>query len=432
MRFSIESKYISRQRNSEASARPGTRRSAAQGHHAQPAARREGSPRVARVAATGAAILAAVACGSPGAGGPIIDRGPGDGASSSSSSSVERDASTAEDARAGEDATSRGETDGEAALPDARPADAAKDAQSAEDAARGPDASVADASGADAAHAADASSGGNDAATGSTCVSSLPAGWSLVAYNTAIDSCPTGYSENIVSGTPAVAAGACTCSCSVTQAGSCGSGSLAMTTNPGHGNDSCVTPWFTATVDGAQCIPVPSAQQGNLGNFQASPLAATATGGACTSTAHPLAGALTEPTQRTCSVPGTSADAVCNGNPPAGFSACIVSAGAKACPASTPFVHAFTVESGASLACGTCSACSVSTSCGSPTVSAFTNASCSGTPALSFPVNGTCASNPAEQTVLSIEYSANATGSCTAGTSAPTVTLAGEQTICCR
>jgi hypothetical protein len=43
-----------------------------------------------------------------------------------------------------------------------------------------------------------------------------------------------------------------------------------------------------------------------------------------------------------------------------------------------------------------------------------------------------CEPNPAEQTVLSVQYSANATGTCTAGTSAPSVTLSGQQTICCR
>src|SRR5581483_11405074 len=106
-------------------------------------------------------------------------------------------------------------------------------------------------------------------------------------------------------------------------------------------------------------------------------------GGACTSTAHALAGAVTEPTQRYCSVPTASADAVCNGTPPSGFSACIVSAGAKACPTSTPFIHPFTVETGATLSCGTCSACSASTTCGSPTVAAFTNGTCTGAPALS-------------------------------------------------
>jgi hypothetical protein len=426
MRISIESEYVLRERNSERDDRGVPPRWA----------------RLTSVAAT-IALLAVTACGSSDEGGaPIIDRNSGDG--SSSGTTGEHDASTtgvSGDALAnGEDgATEDATTQGDASEAADTSTSPGEDGATAHDAggtvadASMPDANKPETGAApDAGHVADAGTGGNDASTTSTCVSTLPAGWSLVAYNTAIDSCPTGYSETIVSGTPVIAPGACTCSCTVTQTGSCGSGSLAMLTNPGHGNDTCVMQWFTATVNGSQCIAVPAAQQGNLGNFQASPLPASGAGGACTSTAHATTGAVTEPTQRYCAVPTASADAVCNGNPPAGFSACIISAGAKACPATTPFIHPFTVETSAALACGTCTACTASTTCGTPTLSAFTNANCTPPAALSFPVNGACQANPAEQPVLAIQYSANATGSCVAGASAASVTLTGEQTICCR
>jgi hypothetical protein len=288
----------------------------------------------------------------------------------------------------------------------------------------------------DGGNPADTSTGGgdagHDASTGGTCVESIPAGWSLVTYNTTLDSCPTGFAEHITSGPPTVGAGACSCTCSVASTGSCGQGSLSMLTNPGHGNDSCSIAWFTATVNGTQCIAVPAAAQGGLGNFQASPLAASGAGGTCTSASHANTGALTEPTQRYCDVPPANAETLCNGTPPAGFSSCIIAGGQVACPASTPFTHPFTVEDSAALSCGTCSACSVSTSCGSPTVSVFTNGSCTAPAALSFPVNGACQANPAEQTVLSMQYNANATGSCAAGASAASVQLNGPHTICCR
>ncbi len=291
----------------------------------------------------------------------------------------------------------------------------------------GPDASAS----LDASSAPDVATGA-DASMGSTCAASLPAGWSLAVFNTATDSCPTGFGEHITFGTPSVAAGACSCTCSVTGAGSCGDGSLAMLTNPGHGNDACSIAWFTATVNGSQCIPVPAAAQGALGNFQATALAASGGGGTCTSAAHANAGSLTEPTQRYCDVPAASADAVCNGSPPTGFSSCIVASGEVACPASTPFAHAFTVEDSAALSCGTCSACSVSTTCANPTLSVFANGTCAAPAAVSFAVNGACQANPVEQTVLSAQYSATATASCTAGSSTASVQLSGPHTICCR
>ncbi len=266
---------------------------------------------------------------------------------------------------------------------------------------------------------------------GSTCVADLPAGWTLTTFNTATSSCPTGFDEHIVSGTPSVGSGACSCSCSVTQPGECGQGSLAIVTSPGHRDDMCDTAWFTATVNGSQCIPVPAGAI-DLGNFMASPLPATSTGGACTSTAQTNTSAVTAPTQRYCDVPAASSDAVCNGTPPAGFSACIMAAGEVACPASTPFTQKFTVEDSATVSCGTCSACAVATTCSNPMVATFLTADCSGAVSASFAVNGTCVTNNVEATVLSIEYTSTTQATCAAGASTAAAQLTGARTICCR
>lgn len=303
----------------------------------------------------------------------------------------------------------------------------------------GPDAGAGHDAGTTPGTDAGGTAGGGDAGTDasstggpSACVAALPAGWSLAAFNTGLDSCPTGFAEHVVLGPPAIGAGACSCSCSVTQPGACGQGSLAMSTNPGHGNDACTTPWFTATVNGSQCIAVPAAAQDALGNFEATALAATGQGGTCGGAVQSNPASLSEPPERFCDVPAASADAVCNGTVPTGFSACIIATGQVACPSSTPFVHPFTVEDGATLACGSCSACSVSTSCSNPMVEAFTNATCAAPAALTFAVNGTCVTNPNEETVLSIEYTSTTSATCTPGTSSGTSQLTGPRTICCR
>lgn len=283
--------------------------------------------------------------------------------------------------------------------------------------------------------------GGADGATdspstaaeaGSVCSGTVPQGWSLAVFNTGIDLCPLGFTEHIQSGTPSVAAGACSCSCSVTQPGACGTGSLTLTGAPGHGIDTCTSAWFTASVNGSQCIGVPAGSQVPFEAFQATPSGSTAQGGTCSGLALSNPAALSEPAARFCDVPAPSADAVCAGSPPAGFSACIIAPGTVACPASTPFIHPYVVEDSATLSCGSCSACSVSTTCSNSTVSVFTNATCAAPAALTFSANGTCASIGNEVTMLSIQYSAAASATCTAGSSSATVQLTGAKTICCR
>ncbi len=280
------------------------------------------------------------------------------------------------------------------------------------------------------------SGGGTSGSSGgsSTCASALPAGWSLALFNTATDPCPTGFAEHIVSGTPVIGAGACSCTCSVSQQADCSSGMLTGLTNPGHHNDACVNTWPTAgpfAFSGGQCVPIQAADQGTLGNFQATPLPPQ--GGACSSSAvQANTGQLTEPTQRFCDVPAASADAVCGGSPPAGFSACIVSSGQVSCPAGTPFVHPFTVEDAAALQCSSCTACTISATCSNASVSVFTDAACS-TAVSTLAVDGTCVLNMNEvATVTNIKYTATSNTTCAAGSSTASFQLTGARTICCQ
>jgi hypothetical protein len=205
-------------------------------------------------------------------------------------------------------------------------------------------------------------------------------------------------------------------------------------TNPGHGNDACVNTWPTAgplAFSGGQCVPIQPADQGTFGNFQATPLPPQ--GGSCTGTAQPNTGQLTAPTQRFCDVPSASANSVCAGTVPAGFSACIVSSGQVPCPASTSFLHPFAVEDGATLQCSSCTACSTSATCSNASVSVFTDAACATAAASTLAVTGTCVLNGHEvASVMGIKYAATSNTTCTAGSSTGSAQLTGPRTICCQ
>src|SRR5262249_40264494 len=155
-------------------------------------------------------------------------------------------------------------------------------------------------------------------------------------------------------------------------------------------------------------------------------------GGACTNSTRSDPSQLTKPaTQHDCEVPVSNSDAVCNGTAPAGYSACIVSAGNLTCP--SPFTRAvYHVEDDITLNCPPCSGCAVSTTCSSGTVNLYSDANCA-TSVGSVPANGTCVSiSSSEIAVGSISYAAASNTSCTAGSSTATATLIGSRTICCR
>ncbi len=268
---------------------------------------------------------------------------------------------------------------------------------------------------------------------GPTCVSSIPKGWTVAIYDLGPDVCPTGFTDHDVQGPATLGSTACGCACDVTADGSCTDGTLSTfgdTANP----NACGVAWFTVPITAdSVCTTIPAtvpAPRAIPESFEAAPLPGQ--GGTCASTVQSDPTQLVAPAARYCDVPAASAESVCNGTVPSGFAACIARAGAVACPAGTPFIHPFSVEDSATLACAACTACAVSTSCADAVVTVHTGAKCGDT-GVSFNVDGTCSPTDftATKLVTAVEYTATESSSCTAGTSTASAVLTNPVTICC-
>ncbi|MBV9946152.1 MAG: hypothetical protein JOZ69_04820 [Myxococcales bacterium] len=263
------------------------------------------------------------------------------------------------------------------------------------------------------------------------CVDGIPAGWTLAVFASAPHACPATFTAHDASGPPVIGPTACSCDCAVTRDGDCQTGTIQV--DVGRGAD-CSTATLSGAVSGGDCEALADSLDAPAKtSIQVAPLPPQ--GGACTSgTAQSDPTQLTLPAARYCDVPTASAEAVCGGAAPAGFSACIVRSGSVACPAGTPFTSAFTVEDGATVQCTACTACSVATTCDGATLSLFPGSACVADAIRSVPADGNC--NPlggrSDQTVAAIEYTASATTTCTPGTSTASARLVRPVTLCCR
>src|SRR5262249_46021518 len=146
--------------------------------------------------------------------------------------------------------------------------------------------------------------------------------WTLTVFNQTATSCPTNYDDHpIYTGTPAFGTTTCTCSC-VAQAGNC-QGSLTVTVAPGRRTDTCSVKLVTnATVNGSNCITASTPRvEAASATFMPS------NSGSCSNTLNTDPTQLTKPTaQHWCDVPAQSAETVCNGAAPTGYSVCIMRA----------------------------------------------------------------------------------------------------------
>jgi len=160
------------------------------------------------------------------------------------------------------------------------------------------------------------------------------------------------------------------------------------------------------------------------------PLAARA--GTCTTGATANQAALTKPAQHYCDVPAVSVANVCAGIVPTGYDACItIGNQTAACP--SPFTRQFRVQDGATVTCATCTQCSLTATCSNQALTLFSQAGCAGNIG-TITANNTCQGTNAEEVAVnSIQYTATMSPPlCAAGTSAPTTTVTGPRTICCR
>lgn len=259
------------------------------------------------------------------------------------------------------------------------------------------------------------------------CVAAIPQGWALVAYETARNACPAGYGAGHDEYTGATAgAGACTCTCQPTGA-KCTSGTIA--TWWGNGGGACGNAGQSVTVAGSSCEPLGAG--GTLAQYYASQAAPFAAG-TCTGTPQSNPGQVTKQGVRYCGVPPTGADAVCAGMAPAGFAACIVSAGDVACPAGSPFLKKTLVADDETLACSACTTCTETGSCSNPKITLFADSSCT-QKVVQLASDGSCVpTNANNQYVGAAEYSAEVQATCSASGSTPRFSPVGPHTLCCR
>ncbi|HEY8080099.1 MAG TPA: hypothetical protein VIF62_38475 [Labilithrix sp.] len=273
-----------------------------------------------------------------------------------------------------------------------------------------------------------------DACDQTGCVD-IPTGFSLVAYSaTGGTTCPTGFTApNAFVEGPSAGPGACTCGCTVTANpscptngsivghfdtagdGMCGSAGGSLT-NMGCGTDGFLGPFST----------------GNEHRY--TPPAAT--GGTCTSSAAKDAGKVSYTAQgHSCeaSVLPECNGKVCIPSVGSGFAACLAKDGDVPCPSSFSTKHL--VGSGATLSCGAGCSCGVTATC-KGTLYYHVSTDCSDVmPPFSTPVDDAChATDAMGASYGSHKYvpMAAANIACTkGGSTAPSVSLTDEQTICC-
>jgi hypothetical protein len=266
------------------------------------------------------------------------------------------------------------------------------------------------------------------------CTSGIPAGWTLAIYDLGPDACPTAFPEHDVQTAPTLGDGACSCSCSVTQEGSCTVGTLATFGDTANAL-ACGAAWFTVPIADTTCTTIPTPASGAAIrdiplSFQAQPLPPQP--GTCGSALATDATQLSTSPARYCDVPPANAESVCDGFVPSGFAACIASPGNKACPAGSPFAHLFPVETAAALRCSACTACAADTTCANAVLTVHTGARCADT-GVSFDVDGTCGPSGfiGAKAATAVEYTADETSTCTAGSSVATAALTGAVSLCC-
>ncbi len=267
----------------------------------------------------------------------------------------------------------------------------------------------------------------------------VPSGWTLVAYAPAQASpCPTGFdtapSQDLLEG-PNVTA-ACGCgACTVTQQPSCTSGAIAVTYDTdfsGTCNQVAMPSPLGNTPAGACGTDI---YQGSYAKYDVQYAAPPPTGGACTSAGVQKNGSVTYASKdRVCQPNDAQASncsgGVCQPKISGPYAACIAAPGAVACPAG-PLSVAHQAAASAAVTCADCS-CSVTSTC-SGTLTLYTDTACkSGSYAISTDV---CVGISSAATYKAYEYTGAAPKSvaCEAGVPNPaqSVTLAGEQTICC-
>ncbi len=268
------------------------------------------------------------------------------------------------------------------------------------------------------------------AADAGACVApDVPAGWSPVAStNDTKTPCPMdfGVADDELAD-PLVGANACSCSCAKTQDPDCETGTSSWS---GVGSSCSGFAPYAITFSGGKCRVIGGTAD-DYDKFTTIP----PSGGACNVTAVPSNGAITGTQVRLCPADAACSAAACGGYAPAGFTACIVSDGDVACPASSVFSVKHIVVNNPTVQCSDCgTGCTFQGSCTNPQLAFHSNQTCTAL-IVSIPADGACdATSHANAVIGGMIYTATPsfTGCTATGISTGSIDTNTMRTLCCR
>jgi len=184
-----------------------------------------------------------------------------------------------------------------------------------------------------------------------------------------------------------------------------------------YGATGCTSSATLGQLDGG-CTSIGSNLGSGSFDMSMAPLSPT---NACTNGVQTPAQATTPP-GRLCTLAGCSACPTV-----AGFALCYATNGDVGCPSG---MTKHSVGTDAGLSCGACTTCSSTAKC-KGTVELYEDNHC-GSSLATLQVDGTCQAFSLNKPIDSVKYAPSIDlGTCTPGTSTPTVTVSGQTTVCC-
>jgi hypothetical protein len=190
----------------------------------------------------------------------------------------------------------------------------------------------------------------------------------------------------------------------------------------------CTIPGQAIAVSNGNCTQL-SGTFMSLAYMSATPLPPIA--GACAGQTTSDPTKVTETDTRACPVPQTGVPELCAGNAPSGFSACIMTNGDVPCPSGSPFSNRTLVADSMTLACSTCTACSLSATCQNPQLSGYSDTSCQ-TLLGTIAADNTCVGVMPGLTLTAVVYTASVSTACVGGSSTASLQPVNARTVCCR
>jgi len=251
-----------------------------------------------------------------------------------------------------------------------------------------------------------------------TCTLTVPAGFERVAYvGRQTTACPADMTQVELVTDATAGAGACACgACVVGTVPDCNAGTFSSTYDD-TATPTCGTAAISHPCNGGKC----AAYSGSMGQHGRA-VPPTPTGGTCS--AHGVAKTGTAPSTAARACAESATRCACDPAVPGAFTTCLRAPGDVACPADAPLKHL--VGTSAALACGDCP-CTLTAKC-SGSVTFYSDAACATSIVT---ITDAACTTEGPGSYASYKWAGTTATSCTLGTSAATISLTDQSTICC-